>query len=203
MRPASLCAALLVTTALAADDKPRDAAVPKEVRALAGTYAGAWAMYGVDDKGDVVKRMAWTDVVTAEAPQVQGDRAFVTITNVMTFEGGKAPPFTVKGKEGFFLTKDGGLGDAFVETFGPAVRMVKLGDNVWSYATPAAAQELSRLGFSQGATGQHVVVKVVVQEQGVETHRITRVTTATWKDKDGKERTLQFVSLQGHHKRKP
>ena len=38
---------------------------------------------------------------------------------------------------------------------------------------------------------------------GVETHRVSRVTTVSWKDKDGAERTTQFVSLQGYHKRQP
>ena len=48
-----------------------------------------------------------------------------------------------------------------------------------------------------------MLVKVVTKEQGVETHRISRVTTVSWKDKEGKEQTLQFVSLQGYHKRQP
>ena len=47
------------------------------------------------------------------------------------------------------------------------------------------------------------MVKVVTREKGVETHRITRVTTVSWKDQDGKERWLHFVSLQGFHKRQP
>jgi hypothetical protein len=81
--------------------------------------------------------------------------------------------------------------------------MVKVGDNVWSYTAPAAAQELGRLGFPDNASGQHVLVKVVTKEQGVETHRISRLTTVNWKDKEGKERWLQFVSLQGLHKRQP
>src|SRR5205085_8014865 len=110
-------------------------------------------------------------------------------------------PFKVEGKEGYFLNKDGGLGEYFIESFGQVHRMVKLKDNVWSYATPAAEQELTRLGFPKGASGEHVVVKVVTKEQGVETHRVIRVTTVSWKDKDGKERTLQLVSLQGYHKR--
>src|SRR5262249_11528656 len=115
----------------------------------------------------------------------------------------KAPPFKVQGKEGYFLTKEGALGEYFIETYGQLQRMVKLGSNVWSYAAPAAEQELTRLGFPKGASGQHVLVKVITKEQGIETHRISRVTTVSWKDSDGKERTLQFVSLQGYHKRQP
>ncbi|MBX9584480.1 MAG: hypothetical protein K2X87_29620 [Gemmataceae bacterium] len=185
----------------AADDKV--APVPKEVRALAGTYTGAWALYGIDAKGEVVKKMAWTDTMTAADPEVKGDRAQVSTVDEMAFEGAKGPPFKVPGKEGYFLTKDGKLGDYFIETFGQVQRLVKLADNVWTAAAPAAEQELTRLGFPKGAAGQHVLVKVVTREAGVETHRISRVTMASWTDQDGKERTVQFVSLRGHHKRKP
>lgn len=180
-------------------DAPKE--VPKEVRALEGTYTGSWTMYGIDEKGDVVKHMAWTDTMKAVGSEVKGDRALVHTTDEMTFEGGQIPPFKVQGKEGYFLNKDGGLGDYFIETFGQTIRMVKVGENVWSYTTPAAAQELGRLGFPKGASGQHVLVKVVTKEQGAETHRISRLTTVHWKDKEGKERALQFVSLQGYHKR--
>ena len=186
---------------LAADQKDVPDATPKEVRDLAGTYTGSWAMFGIDEKGEVVKRMAWTDTIKAEKPEVNGDRAYVSTIDEMSFESGKIPPFKVQGKEGYFLRKDGGLGDYFIETSGQTNRMVKVGDNVCSYTTPAAAQELGRLGFPKDASGQHVLVKVVTKEQGVETHRITRLTTVSWKDKEGKERWLQFVSLQGFHKR--
>lgn len=65
--------------------------------------------------------------------------------------------------------------------------MQKLAEGIWSYATEAAPQELTRLGFSNGAVGRHVVVKVVIHEASVETHRITRMTTVTWRVADGKE----------------
>ena len=41
--------------------------------------------------------------------------------------------------------------------------------------------------------------KVVTSEEGVEIHRITRVTTVNWTDQAGQERSTQFVSLQGFH----
>jgi hypothetical protein len=182
-------------------ERPTD--VPREVRALEGTYTGSWTMYGIDDKGEVVKRMMWTDTMKAGSPEVKGNRAYVMTTDEMTFTGRKAPPFKVEGKEGYFLKKGGGLGVYFIETFGQVNRMAKLGDNVWSYATAATEQDLIRLGFPKGASGQHVLIKVVAKEQGVETHRVSRVTTVRWKDKQGKERALQFTSLQGHHKRQP
>ena len=42
-----------------------------------------------------------------------------------------------------------------------------------------------QLGVPKGGSTVHVLVKVVTKEGGVETHRITRLTTATWKDADG------------------
>jgi hypothetical protein len=190
----------LIHAVRAAD--PPTAPVPEAVRALVGTYTGAWTLFGIDDKGQVVKRTAWTDTVTAANPERTGDRAFVTTTDEMKFEGAPAP-FKVQGREGYLLTKDGGLGDYFIDMNGQVRRMVKLADDVWTYAAPADGPELARLGFPNGATGQHVLVKVVTREQGVETHRISRVSTVSWKDKDGGERTTQFVSLQGFHTRQP
>jgi hypothetical protein len=186
---------------LDADKKNSADSPPKAVHDLVGTYTGSWTLLGVDEKWQVVKRMAWTDTIRAQNPEVKGDRAFVSTTDEMTFEGGQIAPFKVQGKEGYFLKKDGVLGDYFIETLGQTNRMVKVGNNVWSYTTEAAAQELGRLGFPKGASGQHVLVKVVTREQGVETHRISRLTTVSWKDKEGKEHWLQFVSLQGFHKR--
>jgi hypothetical protein len=181
---------------------PLAAQLPKEVKDLVGTYTGSWTLYGIDAKGEVAKRMTWTDTMTAANPRIQGQRAFVTTTDEMTFVGSKGPPVKIDGKEGYFL-KVGGVEDYFIETFGQVHRLQRLADNVWTYAAPASAEELGRLGFPKGASGQHVVVKVVTTEQGVETHRISRVTTVSWPDKDGKDQTLQFVSLQGYHKRRP
>jgi len=194
--------ALLPLCILAAPLTPTNAAdPPKEVRALEGTYTGVWAMYGIDEKGEVVKRASWTDTLKAGGAEVKGDRAFVSWTCEQVFDGAKGPPRKSEGKEGFFLNKDGTVGDNYLEMFGQTTKVTKLSDTAWSYATPAAAQELAALGFPKGASGQHVTVKVVTTEQGAETHRITRLTTATWTDKDGKERVTQFVSLQGYHKR--
>ncbi len=176
-------------------------AVPEELLALAGTYAGVWTMYGVDAQGAVVKRMAWTDTMQAANPQVEGDRAFLTTVDEMVFEGGAAPPYRVEGREGFFLDAEGRIGDGFIENFGSIVREIKLSDNAWSYVTPAAAGELGMLGFPAGAEGSHVLVKVLTHEAGVETHRISRLTTVRWTDATGAERWMQFVSLQGYHKR--
>jgi hypothetical protein len=175
--------------------------VPKEVAALVGTYSGSWKSFGIDAQGQVIQRSAWTDTMKAERPVREAERAWVSTEDVMVFEGRPGAPFKLPGKEGYRLNKDGTLGEYFIETFGQTYRMQKLAEGTWSYATDASAQELAQLGFPKGATGRHVVVKVVTNEAGVETHRISRVTTVNWPGADGKERWLQYMSLQGFHKK--
>jgi len=43
------------------------------------------------------------------------------------------------------------------------------------------------------------MIKVIVREEEKETHLISRSTTVHWKDSDGKERWIQFISLSGLH----
>jgi hypothetical protein len=175
--------------------------VPKEVMALVGTYSGAWKSFGIDAQGQVVLRSAWTDTMKADRPVREPERAWVSTEDVMTFEGRPGAPFKLSGKEGYRFNRDGTLAEYFIETFGQTYRMQKLAEGIWTYAVDASTQELAQLGFPKGAAGRHVVVKVITNEAGVETHRISRVTTVSWRDNDGKERQLQYVSLQGFHQR--
>jgi hypothetical protein len=79
--------------------------------------------------------------------------------------------------------------------------MKMLEKDIWAYAMPADPMEMAQLGFSNVVFSQHIVNKVVTWEEGVEIHRISRVTTVSWKDKEGKEQWKQFISLQGAHQR--
>src|SRR5688572_25662514 len=132
----SVCGLILVLSAARLDRAAGmqgkvDDRVPKEVRALVGTYTGSWTMFGIDDQGNVKRQMAWTDTMKAENPEVKGDRASVATTDEMTFEGSNAPPFKIRAREGYFLANDGTVQDYFIENFGQIFRMVKVGDNVW------------------------------------------------------------------------
>jgi hypothetical protein len=187
-----------VLTSAYAQDTP-----PKPVVELAGVYRGTWSMYGIDEKGASVKRMAWTDVMTASSPVVERGRAFVSTLDEMTFEGGRIPPMKIKGTEGYFVAPDGTLGDYFIEANGQTHRVTKLGQNTWVYTTAAYPQELSQLGFKDVVSGQHTVIKTVTSEDGLETHHSSRVTLVNWKDAAGKSRWIQYVSLEGVHRREP
>ena len=178
-------------------------AAPKQVVDLAGVYRGTWSTYGIDDKGVPVRRMAWTDVMTASPPAMERGRAFVSTLDEMTFEGGRIPPMKIKGSEGYFVAPDGTLGDYFIEANGQTYRVTKLGQNTWVYTTAAYPQELSQLGFKDVISGQHTVIKTVTQEDGLETHHISRVTLVNWKDASGKSRWIQYVSLEGIHRHEP
>jgi hypothetical protein len=186
------------SVSLFAQNKP---APPKEVSDVAGMYTGSWMSFGLDASGQVIKQAAWTDTVKAENPIVEKNRAYVTTTDDMTFEGGKIPPMKIAGKEGYLINSDGSLGEYFIEAYGQTYKMQKLGENVLAYTVAASPQELARLGVPNAQWAQHVLLKIITFEQGVETHNISRVTTVRWKDASGKERVTQFVSLQGQHQR--
>ena len=175
--------------------------VPKAVRDLEGTYVGSWTLFGINEEGQVVKLASWTDTIKAENPQMDAEQAYVLTTTEMVFDGSDAPPVQFTGKEGYFLMPDGSLGDYFIETFGQISKSTQLGENVWISATPVSAEELASYRLPNDSSGQHVLVKVVTSEERIEIHRITRVTTVTWTDQAGQERSIQFLSLQGFHQR--
>jgi hypothetical protein len=103
----------------------------------------------------------------------------------------------VKGHEGWSLAPDGkALQDYFIETNGQVQRF-----SVWAYTTEIQPREFAQLGFSRALSGQHTLVKVLTEEDGVETHHITRVSTMNWEDAAGKNRWTQSVSLEGVHRR--
>lgn len=175
--------------------------VPQAVRDLEGNYVGSWTVFGIDEEGQVVKLASWTDAIQAENSQIVGEQAYVLTTGEMVFDGGNIPPVKIAGKEGYFLLPDGALGDYFVETNGQVTKSNQLSESVWVSVTPATSQDLASYGLPNVSAGQHILNKVVTSEEGVETHRIIRVTTVNWTDQAGKERSTQFVSLQGFHQR--
>lgn len=193
---------IVLSLCLASDSSAQNTAqkIPAEVQAIAGNFTGSWTSYTVNDKGEVVKQATWTDTIKAEKPMATTDRAYVETVDEMTFQGGRIPPQKVVGKEGYLINKDGSLGDYFIEIFGQTIPMKRLSKDVWAYSTPANAREFTMLG-DKFVSGIHALVKTTTIEQGVETHSITRITTARWKDAEGKERLTQFVSLQGQHKK--
>ncbi len=60
---------------------------------------------------------------------------------------------------------------------------------------------VKKMSWTDVSFAKHVLFKVITREDEVETHRISRVTTVHWTGKDNKEQWIQFISLQGIHKR--
>jgi hypothetical protein len=158
-------------------------------------------VFGIDEAGQAVTLVSWTDTIQAENPQIDGEQAYVLTTGEMVFDNANIPPMKIAGKEGYSLLPDGTLGDYFVETNGQVSKSNQLSEDVWISVTPASAQDLASYGLPNVSSGQHILNKVVTSEDGVETHRITRVTTVNWTDQAGQERSTQFVSLQGFHQK--
>jgi hypothetical protein len=177
-----------------------DKKIPAEVQTLVGTYTGAWTLYGINDKGEVIKQLAYTDVMKAENPTVAADRVYVSTMDAITFEGGKVPPANIPGKEGYLLNKDGSLGDYYLENSGRTIRFQKLDKDSHIYSTPAGGGEFPLIS-DKFLSGVHVLVRTITFDHGIETHHVTRLTTVCWTGADGKEMAKQFVSLQGQHKK--
>jgi len=193
--------ALIIVAAsavLANAQTPQKARLPDEVQKLVGTAKGRWTSYGLNTHGEIVKRFDYPDELATKDLKVEGDRAFVAYIAKMHFPG-RPDPFTVEGKEGYYLNKDGTLGDYFTEEFGQITRYKRLSEGVWAASTPAYPQELQQFGFSNVIAGTHVLIKVIAKGTNAETHRISRITTVHWKDETGKPRWIQFTSLKGQH----
>ncbi len=47
--------------------------VPREVKALEGTYTGSWSMRGLNAEGQVVQLAAWTDEMVASGAATDGE----------------------------------------------------------------------------------------------------------------------------------
>lgn len=178
-----------------------DPKMPKELTELTGSFSGTWTMSGINEKGEVVPRMKWDDVITISKPTLEKDRIVVNVVDEMKFIEPKYPARKTTFKEGFFLKGDGSLGDYFIDMNGSVIRMIRLAEDVWTYTAEASSQEMGMLGFPAGSTGKHVLVKVITRDGEKMAHRITRVSTVKYKDKTGQTKTLQYVSMQGVHER--
>ena len=170
-----------------------------DVAQLSGTYAGSWQTYALDRSGRIAAQAAWVDTMFARDPVEEPGRTYVITTDNMTFSGGRIPPMRVTGREGYLRNPDGSWGEYFVESMGQTTQMRRIATDTWVAVSSATPRELVALG--DDASARHVLVKVVSTENGVETHRISRVTTVHWRDASGALRAAQYVSLQGEHRR--
>lgn len=167
---------------------------------IAGKYTGTWTMYSFAND-TVIQKAAWTDVLTADTPTEEKDRAFVQVSDVMTFADGTTR--TTKFTEGYFSNPDGTIGDRFYDYSGATTLFKKLTENDWTYQSTPSDFELRTLGFDPKTviSASHVATKTTTYEGPIDTDHVTRVTTIQWKDKTGTTKSIQFTSLTGTHTR--
>ncbi len=169
---------------------------------IAGEYTGEWTLRGVDETGAPKVVMSWTDEVSVPfEPIREPGRAYLSVTDEMTFEG-PVPARTVTFKEGFLVADDGSVGERFFnQGDGGAVVETELAPGVYTFSQVATPEELATLGFTDANPGTHVTVKTTTRDGSVEQEHISRVTTAQWRDADGRPHTTQMVTLEGMHRR--
>jgi hypothetical protein len=188
---------LLIATASMAAESALDAA-----KRISGKYTGQWKMYGIAG-GLVVEKASWTDVLEASDATESKGKAFVEVTDVMTFRDGTTR--TTKFIEGYVANADGSAGDRFYEIQGKTTFFKKLTDRDWVYQATPDPGELWFLGFDPKdvISASHVATKTTTYEGNLDTDHVTRLTTIQWRDTSGSTQTTQFISMKGAHARTP
>jgi len=165
---------------------------------IEGTYEGEWTMYRVE-AGEPVASASWTDVLTAGPAVDEADRASVEVTDVMTFGDGTERTSVMR--EGYL--KEPGTDQAANRYYQFDDTMVvyhQLSPHDWTFWTEPTEGELWALGFNpaQVVSASHVTTRSTTE---LGTDHVTRVTTIVYNDDTGQPRAIQFVSLQGTHRR--
>jgi|GEM_PF-2152955 len=195
---------LLVALLPACADGPSDDVEP-DLEALldarAGTYEGSFQLSGLDETGQPIPMMMWTDVAVADEPTIDDDRAYLHVNGTSTFADG-----TVHEQswiEGYLLDGDGFAGDEFIEMNGVVTVVTELAPDRYQYEQELSPQDFYLLGPVTAENldaGHHVMDKTVTFPDGIETHDIIRTTHLEWTDEGGSQ-TLEFESLSGQHRK--
>ncbi len=168
------------------------------VIAKAGTYHGAWEMYGLDASDKVYLASTWTDIAVGSNPRIEGDRAQLDVIDTMDIDGFE---YVIEWTEGLMIEKDGSTGQAFMDMDGVVTLMPEIKPGYFQYQTDVVSSDLfymANIDMSNLILGYHVTEKWVSEVNGLETHDITRNTHLKWSDKSG-EYEADFLSMTGQH----
>ena len=164
---------------------------------LKGVYQGTWKSF-VYNQGQTRPGMTWSDRIVAKGEVIEDeDKVYLEAKMTMTYPGGHKQNMEIK--EGYLkLGSEGKKGTRFSIMYGKATLYHELSSLEFAASIPPYPGEAKRLGFSPEHVKKmsHVITKTVDHSSGVETHHITRVTTVKLA-----KRTIQFVSLQGTHRK--
>jgi hypothetical protein len=167
------------------------------LKKIEGTYVGEWTAYKPDAQGLTVPTVTWKDTVVSRQVVQTKTEAAVVLDEAMRFDNPRIPAMRFSLKEGYLLDDKGAPTTYFIEVQGKRMLVQSLGSDTFVYNTQPEAQELARMGFTNVRNSLHTMVKVVTTVGGLETHKITRLTTVVLAD--GKH--YQFVSLAGTHQK--
>jgi hypothetical protein len=174
--------------------------VEDEINKLSGKYSGEWTAFKKDATGNIVKSFSWKDTLTTSEPIVNDTIIYVDVQSKMIFDNPNIPEYEMKFKEGFYI-KDNKISKHFFTYMNNEVEQIKLDNDTFVYSQKVKAHEFPQMGFNSATEGTHTVVKVIINIDGQEIHKIKRITTIIWKDEDGNIQNTQFVSLTGYHKK--
>jgi hypothetical protein len=169
--------------------------------AMIGKYTGKWELFGFDAlKEKIVLKSAWDDEISTGDVVEHSDRVSVAVKNVFTIGG---QTFDLYFTEGYFIGENGNAGERFFEVNEKLTRMTELSEGTWTFVSRLSNEDCYSLGLlpTDVIAGNHVTVRVVSRETGVELEQVSRVTTVTFKNAKGEVETVQFVSLKGFHHR--
>jgi hypothetical protein len=173
--------------------------VEDEINKLTGEFAGEWTTYKLNESSEIVKANSWVDTLRAGDPVITKSEAYVTVKGIMHFENPNIPPYKIQFKEGFKI-KDGAVGAHFYIILGVESIETKVSENTYVISNEISPFELPQLGFKSINKGMHTTIKVILNVNGKEVHKISRISTIQWKE-DDEEKEIQFLSMKGNHRR--
>ena len=173
--------------------------IENEIKKFAGVFSGEWTAFKLNEKLEVVKSIAWKDTLRTNKPIIKDSLAFVNIKSVMVFENPQIPPYKMTFTEGFKI-KDNQIDFHYFKTMGKETIETKIGDNTYVISQDISPFELKQLGINSAINATNTTLKIITEENQIEVHKITRISTITFIE-NSNEKTVQFVSLKGFHKR--
>lgn len=173
--------------------------IEEEINKLAGVFVGEWTAYKLDKDHVAIKALSWKDTLITDEPTINDSLAFVNISSTMVFDNPKMPEYKMNFQEGMKID-NGKIKSHFFTVMGNETIETKIGDNTYIISQAIAPYELKQLGIDEEATGINTTVKVILIENEIEIHKITRLSTITFAS-DLNLQAIQFVSLKGYHRR--
>jgi hypothetical protein len=173
--------------------------IESELNKISGHFVGEWTSYKYSPNGEIIKSMSWSDTLLTENPVINDSIAYVNVKSTMTFNNPNIPPYKMEFQEGFDLLNGKAINRFFI-VMGVKSIESKVSGNTYIISQPINSYELNQLGFLSALEAYHTIVKLTLNIDGKEVHKVTRISTIAWEN-NSKIETVQFVSLEGSHER--